>query len=67
MDSLRDRILAIKEEHDTTKRFQLLPDLNNSLPTGWQLKFPTLVTNAYIRRALDIIEARIEATSSTLS
>ena len=59
MNALRDRILAIRNEHDTTKRIKMLQDLNNSLPIGMRLELPTLITNAYIRTALDKIEARM--------
>lgn len=59
MNALRDRILAIRNEHDTTKRIKMLQDLNNSLPIGMRLELPTLITNAYVRTALDKIEARM--------
>lgn len=59
MNALRDRILAIRNEHDTTKRIKMLQDLNNSLPIGMRLELPSLITNAYIRTALDKIEARM--------
>ena len=59
MNALRDRILAVRNEHDTTKRIKMLQDLNNSLPIGMRLELPTLITNAYIRTALDKIEARM--------
>jgi hypothetical protein len=36
-----------------------LKKLNNSLPSDKQLEMPSLITNAYIRRALDVIEERM--------
>jgi hypothetical protein len=36
----------------------MLQKLNNSLPTDIRLQLPSLITNAYIRKALDIIEER---------
>ena len=59
MISLADRVRAVREEEDTTKRFQLLMELNDSLPPDKRLKFPSLITNAYIRTALDAIEASV--------
>jgi hypothetical protein len=60
LESIRERILAIRAEKDTTKRIQLLVDLNDSLPAEKRLEFPSLITNAYIRTALDEIEARMD-------
>ncbi len=60
MVSIRDRIFAIRHEKDTTKRLKLLQELNDSLPVGIRLKFPSLITNAYVRTALDKIEARLD-------
>jgi hypothetical protein len=36
----------------------MLQKLNNSLPRDIRLQLPSLITNAYIRKALDIIEER---------
>ena len=57
MESIRDRIAAIREQKDTTKRIRMLQELNESLPAEKRLEFPTLITNAYIRTALDKIES----------
>ncbi|HKU50220.1 MAG TPA: hypothetical protein VJP79_09735 [Nitrososphaera sp.] len=59
MASIRDRISAIRAEKDTTKRITMLKALNEALPEGKRLEFPSLITNAYIRTALDKIEARM--------
>jgi hypothetical protein len=56
---LRKRISAIREEHDTEKRLMMLQELNNSLPKETRLRMPSLITNAYVRRALDLIEERM--------
>jgi len=37
----------------------MLLDLNGSLPIGMRLNMPSLITNAYVRRALDTIEDRV--------
>ena len=58
MDWIHASISAIREEHNTDKRIMMLERLNNSLPREIRLEFPSLITNAYIRKALDIIEER---------
>lgn len=57
--SLLDRISSIREERDTQKRLEMLIELNDSLPEVHRLRMPSLITNAYVRRALDLIEERI--------
>ena len=49
------RIAAIREEHDINERIRMLHELNNMLPAGKRIELPSLITNAYIRRALDVI------------
>lgn len=58
MDWIHASILAIREEHNTDKRIIMLEKLNKSLPREIRLEIPSLITNAYIRKALDIIEER---------
>jgi len=53
------RISAIREEHDINLRITMLHGLNNLLPVEKRMKFPSLITNAYIRIALDVIQERI--------
>jgi hypothetical protein len=57
LESVRNRIAAIREQKDTTKRIKMLQELNESLPAEKRLEFPSLITNAYIRTALDKIES----------
>jgi hypothetical protein len=57
LESVRNRIAAIREQKDTTKRIKMLQELNESLPADKRLEFPSLITNAYIRTALDKIES----------
>ena len=52
-------ISAMRAERNVEKRLVMLQDLNNSLPASMRLEMPSLITNAYVRRALDIIEDRI--------
>ncbi|MGH9876864.1 MAG: hypothetical protein ACRD5H_04445 [Nitrososphaerales archaeon] len=65
MNSIRDRISAIRQEKDTAKRLEMLQELNDSLPIGIRLEFPPLITNAYVRTALDEIEARLDTLAQT--
>jgi hypothetical protein len=59
MNSYYATISAIREEHNTDNRIKMLERLNNSLPMEIRLQLPSLITNAYIRKALDIIEERV--------
>ena len=62
MDSslkLLEQISTIRWEPNTEKRLNMLQVLNDSLPEGMRVEMPSLITNAYVRRALDLIEDRI--------
>lgn len=59
MKSIYSLIAAIRDERNTDKRIRMLQELNNSLPPESRIEMPSLITNAYIRRALDMIEERI--------
>jgi hypothetical protein len=56
---LLNRISAIRGEHDTEKRLRMLQQLNDSLSKDIKLDMPSLITNAYVRKALDMIEERL--------
>jgi hypothetical protein len=56
---LLNRISIIRQEHDTEKRLRMLQQLNESLSKDIKLDMPSLITNAYVRRALDMIEERL--------
>jgi hypothetical protein len=62
-----DRIQAIRAERDPEKRLRKLQNLNERLPKSIRLEMPSLVTNAYVRRALDIIEERLAVSSNGAS
>jgi hypothetical protein len=51
-------VSAIREEQDTEKRLLMLRSFNDSLPENVKLQMPSLITNAYVRKALDMIEKR---------
>jgi hypothetical protein len=60
MNSLRHSLSEIRDEKNTDRRIMKLQRLNSSLPADKQLRMPSLITNAYIRRALDVIEERMK-------
>jgi hypothetical protein len=64
---IRDRISAITAEQDPEKRLRNLKNLNERLPKSIRLEMSSLVTNAYVRRALDIIEERLAMLSNGAS
>jgi len=55
---IQSYIAAIREEHDIDARITMLHTLNNMLPKEKRIEMPSLITNAYIRRALDVIQER---------
>jgi len=57
------RISAIRSEPDTETRLRMLQKLNDSLPEDMKLEMPSLITNAYVRKALDMIEERVLVTA----
>jgi hypothetical protein len=57
--SVLKRISAIRNEPNTEKRLAMLQQLNESLPADMKLDMPSLITNAYVRKALDTIEEKI--------
>jgi len=57
--SLINCISDIREERDTQKRLEMLLNLNKNLPENLRVQMPSLITNAYVRRALDLIEEKI--------
>jgi len=59
LQKLLIRIATIRAEPNTERRLNLLLQLNDSLPENIKLAMPSLITNAYVRRALDIIEERM--------
>ena len=56
--ALKSRISTIRNEPNTEKRLRMLLQLNDSLPENTRLEIPSLITNAYVRKALDMIEER---------
>ena len=48
-----------RHQSDVDKQILLLHKINSALPKSLQLQVPSLLTNDYVSRALDIIEERI--------
>ena len=65
LESVRERITAIREQKDTTLRIKMLQELNNSLPAEQRIELPSLITNAYVRTALDKIEAKLRGSTNS--
>ena len=53
------QISIIRAERNTEKRLRMLQKFNDSLPENLRLQMPSLITNAYVRTALDKIEERV--------
>ena len=52
-------ITKCRYQLDVDKQILILNAINFALPKSLQLKIPSLITNDYVSRALDIIEDRI--------
>jgi hypothetical protein len=52
-------VSAVRAERNPEKRLKMLEELNESLPESIKIQMPSLITNAYVRTALDRIEERI--------
>ncbi|MDQ3807824.1 MAG: hypothetical protein M3298_06615 [Thermoproteota archaeon] len=52
-------IAGCRYQSDVDKQIQMLHAINSALPKSLQLQMPSLLTNDYVSRALDIIEDRI--------
>lgn len=59
VQDILEEIPAVRAEKNTEKRLSMLQNLNESLPEEMKLQIPALITNAYVRKALDTIEERI--------
>ncbi len=67
MQYVLDEIAAIRSEDNIDKRLCMLHNLNESLPEEKKLRFPSLITGTYIRRALDTIEEDLGHTGLSIS
>jgi hypothetical protein len=59
LNQITSLITKCRYQRDVDKQILILNAINFSLPKSLQLKIPSLITNDYVGRALDIIEDRI--------
>ena len=52
-----DLINKCRDESEIDKRVEILHEINLELPLSKQIRIPSLITNDYVSRALDIAEA----------
>ena len=52
-------IAKCRYQNDVDKQIRILRAINSALPKPLRLQMPSLLTNDYVSRALDIIEDRI--------
>ncbi len=52
-----DLINKCRDESEVDRRVEILHEINLELPQSKQIRIPSLVTNDYISRALDIVES----------
>jgi hypothetical protein len=52
-------IAKCRYQNDVDKQIRILHAINSALPKSLRLQMPSLLTNDYVARALDIIEDRI--------
>jgi hypothetical protein len=52
-------IASCRYQNDVDKQIHILHAINSALPKPLRLQMPSLLTNDYVSRALDIIEDRV--------
>jgi len=52
-------IAGCRYQSDVDKQIRMLHAINSALPKSLRLQMPSLLTNDYVSRALDIIEDRV--------
>jgi hypothetical protein len=60
-------IQECRNEHDVDRQIQILENINIKLPKSRHLKLPSIITNDYVHKALDIVEESIGERFTTLS
>ena len=58
-NQINSLIARCRYQSDVDKQIRILHAINSALPKSHRLQMPTLLTNDYVSRALDIIEDRI--------
>ena len=59
LNPITSLIAKCRYQSDVDKQIQILHTINSALPKSLRLQMPSLLTNDYVSRALDIIEDRI--------
>ncbi len=57
--SLGRLIVRCRYERNVDDQISLLNKINENLPKGKRLRIPSLITDDYVSRALDMIEERV--------
>lgn len=58
-NQINSLIARCRYQSDVDKQIGILHAINSALPKSLRLQMPSLLTNDYVSRALDIIEDRI--------
>jgi hypothetical protein len=58
-NQINSLIAGCRYQNDVDKQIRILLTINSVLPKPLRLQMPSLLTNDYVSRALDIIEDRI--------
>ena len=59
LNPITSLIAKCRYQSDVDKQIQILHTINSALPKSLRLQMPSLLTNDYVSRAVDIIEDRI--------
>jgi hypothetical protein len=59
LNPITSLIAKCRYQSDVDKQIQILHTINSALPKSLRLQMPSMLTNDYVSRALDIIEDRI--------
>ena len=59
LNQITSLIAKCRYQNDVDKQIRILHAINSALPKPLRLQMPSLLTNDYVSRALDIIEDRI--------
>ncbi|MDQ3969865.1 MAG: hypothetical protein M3275_15895 [Thermoproteota archaeon] len=59
LNEITSLIARCRYQSDVDKQIQILHAINSALPKSLRLQMPSLLTNDYVSRALDIVEDRI--------
>jgi hypothetical protein len=55
------------DETDVDRRAELLKQINTALPKRLRIQLPSLITNDYVTKALDMIEDRLTGNETAIA